>query len=285
MIPKIIHQIMPRDKSKWHPMWKRCHPSWKVQFLDDEFQYMTWYDDELDKIVEESYPQYLELFNSFPRHILKIDFARFCILHKYGGIYADLDIYCYKNFYKYLNNHEIYLIGSACPQDRVVENALMAAQPQSQFFIECMEESKKQMADFKHHIDFSKHFDLENFQQKDYTEFVANTTGIYMVSKMFMEMRDKINIGVLNSMIFQPPPSYYDENLMTKHMCSNWWGKEEIALAQHLYNNKYDGVSAENFDKFVNVFYSRGKLQGLVSVEDFDFYTNYYIEEEDEKHS
>ncbi len=272
---------MPRDKSKWHPIWKRCHPSWKVQFLDDEFEYKIWYDDELHKIIEESYPQYLEMFNAFPRHILKIDFARFCILHKYGGIYADLDIYCYKNFYKHLKDFDVYLIGSAVPQDRSVENALMISKPNCSFFVECMEETKKQFLNFKNDIDFSKHLNITEFDHKAYTSFIGNTTGIYMVSNIYEKLKNNpsLKIGILNSMLFQPPPSYYDTNLMTKHMCSNWWGNEEIELAEHLFETKYDDVEAKTRDDFVGVFYSRGKLEGLVSIEDFDFYTNYYIEE------
>ncbi len=277
MIPKIIHQIMPRDRTRWHPMWRRCQPSWKVQFLEDEFEYKIWYDDELHKIVEESYPQYLEIFNKFPRHILKIDFARFCILHKYGGIYTDIDIYCYKNFYKYLNNHDVYLIGSTVPEDRAVENSLMIAKPNSVFFMDCIEESKRKFESFKTEIDFSVYHNFEQFDTKAYEDLVKTTTGIYMVSDMFKAytVNRKCTIAVLNSMLFQPPPSYYSPDIITKHMCSNWWGQEEVNLAEHLFKEKYAGVDVENLDAFVNKFYSRGKLEGLVSAEDFDFYTNY----------
>jgi hypothetical protein len=279
MIPKIIHQIMPRDKSRWHPIWKRCHPSWKLQFLDDEFEYKIWYDDELKHIIEEFYPEYVELFEEFPRHIMQIDFARFAILHKYGGIYADLDIYCYKNFYSYLNNKEVFLIGSQVP-DRIVENSLMISVAGSEFFLECMKDTQKNFYTYKNTVDFSLNELNPEFQTK-YSDMVTNTTGIYMVSKLFEKIRDRINVGVLNADLFQPPPSYYDKNLFTKHMCSNWWGREEYELAKQLYVDKYNGVETKNLEDFVDVFYSKGKLQGRVDIKNFDFYTNYFVEEQE----
>ena len=153
----------------------------------------------------------------------------------------------------------------------------MIAKPNSVFFMDCIEEAKRKFEAFKTEIDFSVYYDLERFDAKTYEDLVKTTTGIYMVSDMFKAYttNHKCSIAILNSMLFQPPPSYYSPDIMTKHMSSNWWGKEEVNLAEHLFKQKYAGVEAKNLDSFVNEFYSRGKLEGLVSDEDFDFYTNY----------
>jgi mannosyltransferase OCH1-like enzyme len=84
-IPKIIHQTAPADTNKWNPIWDRCYESWKEEFDEDEYEYVMWNDDDIDKLVEEKYPEYYEDYKVFPSHILQIDFVRNCILDQYGG--------------------------------------------------------------------------------------------------------------------------------------------------------------------------------------------------------
>jgi mannosyltransferase OCH1-like enzyme len=134
MIPKIIHQTGP-DESKWHPIWKECSESWKNTFPD--FQYMYWTDDDLRNLVRDEYPDYLELYDNFSHHIMRIDFARFCILHSYGGIYADLDTYCYQNFYNLLRR-DLYIVQSWEDWKEKVQNSLMISTPNHQFWEKCM---------------------------------------------------------------------------------------------------------------------------------------------------
>jgi len=43
-------------------------------------------------LVEKDYPDFLHLYMSYEYPVLKADFARILYLHKYGGIYADLDL-------------------------------------------------------------------------------------------------------------------------------------------------------------------------------------------------
>ena len=99
-IPKIIHQTAPTNEDDWHPLWFKCRQSWKDQY--PEFEHRMWNDEEIDDLVRQHYPQYYDTYLEFPLNIMRIDFARVCILHEYGGIYADMDVYCYKNFYNEL---------------------------------------------------------------------------------------------------------------------------------------------------------------------------------------
>jgi mannosyltransferase OCH1-like enzyme len=139
-IPKIIHHIAPKDTKKQHPIWKICYNSWLKQFPEPEYKHMMWNDGDIDNLVKNNFPQHWNLYTSFPFHILKIDFSRLCILYRYGGIYADMDMYCYQNFYSDLNNNEVFLIQEnkgKVIQDRV-QNSLMCAVKNSSFFLECM---------------------------------------------------------------------------------------------------------------------------------------------------
>ena len=108
MIPKIIHHIAPKFPNSWHYFWQKCYDSWKTQFSDYEF--IMWNDkDDIDNFVKIHYKEHWNLYRAFPFHIMRIDFARLCILHKFGGIYADMDVFCYKNFEHLLTN-EVYFL-------------------------------------------------------------------------------------------------------------------------------------------------------------------------------
>ncbi|KAJ3081106.1 hypothetical protein HK102_002580, partial [Quaeritorhiza haematococci] len=87
-IPKIMHQswktsTVPPRFSKWSSSWKRLHPTW---------EYRLWTDDDNRALVESHYPWFLETYNSFPKNILRADTARYMYMHRYGGVYADLDM-------------------------------------------------------------------------------------------------------------------------------------------------------------------------------------------------
>jgi mannosyltransferase OCH1-like enzyme len=165
MIPKIIHQTGP-DEQKWHPIWKECSETWKNTFPD--FQYMYWTDDDLRNLIKEKYSEFLELYDNFPHHIMRVDFARFCILHSYGGIYADLDIYCYKNFYDLLKR-DLYILESWSEWGEKVQNSLMASSQNQEFWEKCM---------FYSGVRF-----LLN-QKNNYKEYILASCGPKLMSKI-----------------------------------------------------------------------------------------------------
>jgi len=165
MIPKIIHQTGPEEQ-QWHPIWKECSESWKSTFPD--FQYMYWTDDDLRNLVKEQYSEFLELYDGFPHHIMRIDFARFCILHSYGGIYADLDIYCYKNFYDLLKRN-LYIVESWGDWGEKVQNSLMISTPNQEFWEKCM---------FFSGVKF-----LSN-HQNNYRDYILESCGPKLISKI-----------------------------------------------------------------------------------------------------
>jgi hypothetical protein len=127
-IPKIIHQIAPADKSRWHPIWEKCYPTWQKHF--PEFEHKMWNDgNDIDNFVRDYYPQYLEKYLKFEKHISRIEFVRFCLLHHFGGIYADMDMFCYRNFEDYIDKHKTAILGDDIP--------LMWSSPNENFWVDC----------------------------------------------------------------------------------------------------------------------------------------------------
>lgn len=62
-----------------------------IKELNPDWEHKLWKDDTLDKFVNENYPENLKYWNNFPYPMYKIDYARYMLLHHYGGIYVDLD--------------------------------------------------------------------------------------------------------------------------------------------------------------------------------------------------
>lgn len=86
-IPKKIHQVWigsepPREVLKLAKTVKKCHP---------DFEYKLWRDSDLAEFGLDTAP----LFLAAPNWGEKADILRYCILHKYGGVYLDMDIACY----------------------------------------------------------------------------------------------------------------------------------------------------------------------------------------------
>jgi mannosyltransferase OCH1-like enzyme len=106
-IPKIIHQTAPRDKSKWKEEWHSCQQTWKDLFPESEYKHVMWNDDDLENLISNDFPWYYDIYKSYKKNIQRIDIARYFILYKYGGIYADMDYMCMKNFYDTLPSNKV----------------------------------------------------------------------------------------------------------------------------------------------------------------------------------
>lgn len=62
---------------------KLLHPNWEYRFFDDN---------EVNDFVATEFPEYLSIFNGFPRLIQRFDFFRYLAVYRLGGFYFDLDI-------------------------------------------------------------------------------------------------------------------------------------------------------------------------------------------------
>ncbi|CAO3459308.1 glycosyltransferase [Azospirillum largimobile] len=89
-IPRLIHQT-----------WKTCNVPPEFQVLQRSwtghnpgFAYRFWTDDDIERFVAEEHPALLPVFRGYADPIARIDLARYLILRRFGGVYADLDFEC-----------------------------------------------------------------------------------------------------------------------------------------------------------------------------------------------
>ena len=124
-IPKIIHQTAPADKSKWHPLWEACQKSWLEKFPG--WEYKMWTDEDLDDFIKTKHPEFLDTYLGYPKNINRIDAARYYILFDYGGIYADMDFQCLKNFEDQIPSDKVSIAPTSVDSHYGVQNALMVS--------------------------------------------------------------------------------------------------------------------------------------------------------------
>lgn len=130
---KIIHQIwfgtIPSKKAakkafeslrKYRDSWLNQNPSWT---------YVCWNLEKCKDLVKNYYCQHKEMYDNYPYPIQKCDTVRYFILHRYGGLYADMDYYCKRSWDEVLNNYtnDIYLVETPnkISDETHVSNSLM----------------------------------------------------------------------------------------------------------------------------------------------------------------
>lgn len=259
MLPKYLHQLAPANRDDWHPIWHHCRESWLGNFKSVNF--VLWDDDEIDQLVKTKYPYYYNLFISFPFQINRVDFARFCIMHQYGGVYADMDMFCYENFFNNLTD-KCYIVGSSLYKE-VVQNSLMAAVPGQEFFEECMDACKF-ASDSGNFV-----YDKSNITTRESNDYVLNVTGPRLLSRVFEST--KTNVTVLPAEEYNPGYLTYNSNIKTKHMLTGRWGREMIDIKKSEYES--------NKDKMTHQDYLKVDYKGFrkIDVDSFNFKKDYLI--------
>lgn len=95
LIPKRIVQFwVPRGDAEIKvqlPLVNRAVMS-NLRLLNPDFEYVFFYGNEVEEFVYREFPQYREVFNSFPFPIQRFDFFRYLAVYRYGGFYFDLDV-------------------------------------------------------------------------------------------------------------------------------------------------------------------------------------------------
>jgi mannosyltransferase OCH1-like enzyme len=103
MIPKNIfqtHKSLKYVVSK--PKLAQAMKSW--QKFSKEIKYFFYSDKMCDTFMKEHFSgNVYEAYCKLPLAVMKADLWRYCILYKYGGIYADVDTICHQNPNLFIN--------------------------------------------------------------------------------------------------------------------------------------------------------------------------------------
>lgn len=140
MIPRIIHQTwktgdIPEHLREFQSSWLKHHPGW---------EYMFWSDADNERLIAEHYPEFIAHYRRASPAILKVDLVRMAYLHRFGGIYADLDFEALKPLDPLLTSGRIVIgrelngIGRTMRGHDFVINALIASPSGHPLWLEVM---------------------------------------------------------------------------------------------------------------------------------------------------
>ncbi|KAJ3187993.1 hypothetical protein HDU85_006386 [Gaertneriomyces sp. JEL0708] len=123
--------------SKWSMTWKKENPG---------YEYRLWTDDDNRRMIAQHYPWALAAYDGMPKNIQRADMARYFYMHRYGGVYADLDMQCLRPMDELLacygpcrdcikNTAFLALMGSSLEWEHSLPNAWMASTPGHSFWM------------------------------------------------------------------------------------------------------------------------------------------------------
>lgn len=287
-IPKIIHQIAPADQSRWHVFWNPCHESWKKNFPD--YKFMLWNDQEdIDIFVKENYKQYWNLYKAFPFHIMRIDFVRLCLLDYFGGIYADMDVFCYKNFNNYLTK-DVYFLENKIFEytDSQFENSMMASVPKHRLIQELTKYCKTSFITFRNEFKVDENT-KDGWRSVSNDNKVNNSTGSGMISAGIRQLAQYFDVGKLECKLFNNRPGSYDKSFYTKHVHTSVWGNEYLNIQPSRVNSTVDKLDSfliingsmysangrKVTEETIQKIKDNGHTVELINAVDFNFYKDY----------
>ncbi|TPX59120.1 hypothetical protein SpCBS45565_g07823 [Spizellomyces sp. 'palustris'] len=141
--PKIIHQSWKTSKvpmrfQKWVNTWQDQNPEWT---------YILWTDEMNRQLIANHYPWALSTYDNLPLPIERADMVRYFYLHRFGGVYADLDMECLESMNKLImtyapdhvaNGSAVVLLGHMSEDyefEHNIPNAWMAGTPGHSFWM------------------------------------------------------------------------------------------------------------------------------------------------------
>lgn len=101
-IPHIIHQTWKTHQLP--PNFEKYVSSWKN--LQD-YTHILYNDQQCTQFISQHYPQYLGLFKELEKGVQRADVFRYLVIHKYGGVYADIDTICTRDITPLLQGHRM----------------------------------------------------------------------------------------------------------------------------------------------------------------------------------
>jgi len=90
-----IHQIygLFRDGKAMPRLFQNSQQRWRHVARQMGAHYHLWSADEVDALMKKHYAQLWATYKNVPFPVMRADMARIAILHRYGGMYVDLDVF------------------------------------------------------------------------------------------------------------------------------------------------------------------------------------------------
>lgn len=240
-IPKIIHQIyfpgeanLPANYSRYRQTVLNLHPDWKYYFWDEK---------QCRSFLQENYPWFLEVYDSYPHFMQRCDSVRYFFLYHYGGFYIDLDIEFLKPIDDLLEEYELIL-------SKLVgfSNAIMGSIPGDPIWSKVIEELDKRKSGIRKKIN---PFILAGNSENS----VCYSTGPLLLNDCIVaeKYHEKSTVRVCPGYIFEPDAPMQIDGKIVK-----WKDKKMSHSIHHMtggWLSPYSKLVSLIFDVFANIYW------------------------------
>ena len=214
-MPRVFHQTwkdhdIPEEFEQMSSSWREKHSGW---------DYVFWTDEMNRNFIKDHFSSFLPIYDGYETNIQRVDAVRYFVLYKYGGLYIDMHFACLANIEPVLGDVECVFgqepieHGMIHNRPFIISNAFMGATPGSKFF-EVLCKELGQCHQFNGHVN----------------DRVLETTGPFMLSRLYSAYHRKEDIGVLNSNIIYP---------LTKEELVEWKNNPENHIIQQKLKGAY----------------------------------------------
>lgn len=192
LIPHTIHQIYfggesaaPENYRRWAATWREKHPRWRYEFWDAK---------RCRDLVATHYPWFLEIYDGYRHRIQRVDAVRCFILHRHGGVYADMDIECRRPIDDLVAGRDLLLGALGVGYT----NAIMGSAPGHRLWVHAFQK----MGERRHR--FSRNAPL--WSKLTMPMQIGYSTGPLMLTDCLRELgcADDPRVNVCPSWVFEP---------------------------------------------------------------------------------
>jgi mannosyltransferase OCH1-like enzyme len=221
-IPKIFHQTwktseLPPQTAELTAVWKSLHPDWT---------YKLWTDEECNEFVSSVYPEFEKKYKSFPYNIQRVDAVRYLILHTYGGVYMDLDMFPLKSL-DWLTSKTEFVVSKE-PEEAakihgfpyIISNAFMASPVDHPFLAHLVEDMATHRSNFK-----------------DHTNHTLDTTGTFFMTRVYKKHPE--DVLLLHNSYFMPLSYKQVDECLTLQDAQSFHKDSYDAYAVHLFEGSW----------------------------------------------
>lgn len=219
-IPTILHQTwktseLPEQFARFQDTWRKHHPRWEIRLYDDA---------DCRRLVVADYPELIELYDALPTNIQRADLFRYLVVHRFGGVYADLDMECYRSIEPLLAGRSC-VFGTEATFGEALRRNLNYRSPYQ--VANCIFAASRGHAFFRLLLDRIR-LPTDGACSDDQVE---ETTGPRFLTRVFQEVHERFpELTLLPQIYWNPPnrPSYpnwfpFNVHLYCRHHFAGTW--------------------------------------------------------------
>ena len=184
-----LHQIffnIGKGELKEIPRFYNCYQNNKKKCLSQGITYKLWTRKMVEKLLEKpENRQFKRIYYEFEQDIMRIDFARYLILYRLGGIYVDLDICMLGKSIKHLFQKNYFFVRWS--DSHLPYNAILGTQKNNPLYREILKHCEESYDEKK-----------KNKIYKTWKgRFVFQTTGHFMLQRVLRKHKIKDFLDII----------------------------------------------------------------------------------------